>query len=841
MRACVRCRRLAAVLAWLLLPLLPAWAAPAQGDWAAWITPRRQAHFADPKAEDRYLRAAQEAARARGDWHQLGLLSGRLLWVIGDNLPDEAAEQVRRVEQELKRPQRQDDRLARFCLLLGLARARMNERNVPAAATLLDELDALANQAGEPAMRAEAQAMRATFLVYEGDAAKAQAAITQALQTPVDPLFELEVFAGPQVIARILSLGPDSDWQSLVADVEQRIQQLDTRRYPYMAVVLGATKATVLRRARKADRALQELRQWIDFGKRQGIDPLTNEVVNLYRGLLIDSSRWAECVQVLDNGAPAPTVAVSRASYFMAAAACHAGVKSARALTDLDELDRLLPALENSPAMVEAVLLRQAMALELLGHYREAYDKAKQARTAGLKRAAKANEAERLKLQTAFDVALKEKENTLLRSREQALEQRRQALTIGVALLVVALGLVAYLLRRQMKQGRLLEEVSSQLQTVNGYLHHANTQLHERNVSITRLVAAACHDLRQPAHALGLLVELAADKMEQAPRALEGMRRCSSTLSDMLDGLLDLSHLQAEHYRPSPAPIALGALLQEVELQFAQAAHRKGLQFTVASTPCHVISDRNLLRRMLFNLTSNAIKYTSNGLVAVDVVPDGQDVLILVSDTGPGIPEERRADAFREYTRLEPAAEAEGLGLGLSIVKRAAEVLNHRLEMTSRLHAGTRISIRVPQAQASPHGDRQPPPVRGAGRPIVIVEDVEYIRNAMAQLLTRHGFKVVACQASDELADAAPNRPALLISDLHLVSESGLHVVDRARNRPGWSDLPCLLLTGDLDPQVVIDAARAQVHVAYKPVAPQRLLELVDRLAEGVAASDIAA
>ena len=246
-----------------------------------------------------------------------------------------------------------------------------------------------------------------------------------------------------------------------------------------------------------------------------------------------------------------------------------------------------------------------------------------------------------------------------------------------------------------------------------------------------------------------------------------------------------------------------------------------------------MVPDRHLLRRILFNLVSNAIKYTDTGAVSILVAADGALARLTVQDTGPGIPPDKLDDVFRDDVRLNPLKAAEGLGIGLSIVRRAAELLGHPLSLRSEPGQGTAVSLSLP-VSAAPRGDMPPrtPEAAGAstGALIAVMEDDVDVRDAMTALLAPWGYRVVAgADASSLLATRGEQAlvPALVITDLHLDGSNGLTEVERLRQALQAPTLPALLVTGDLDETVTRQAAQARVFVAHKPLPPDKLAGLI--------------
>lgn len=404
---------------------------------------------------------------------------------------------------------------------------------------------------------------------------------------------------------------------------------------------------------------------------------------------------------------------------------------------------------------------------------------------------------------------------------------------------------------RRLRAERALRAGEARLQAQNEHLRELVQQLDQANedmkavtASRTHLLAAACHDLRQPAHALGMLADVVADLaanrtverlQHEVRQPIEGIRRCSAALSDMLNMLLDMTQLESDRYQSIQTAFPLDELVQELQLQFSPVAEAKALAFEVVHDSAQVNSDRHLLRRMLMNLVSNAIKYTDRGHVRVTVRRLAEQVSITVEDSGPGIPADKQELVFADYVRLGGPDQPEGLGIGLSIVKRAATLLDIPLSMRSAAGQGTAVELWVPLSTA-PVADSEPLTMApGRTGLIGLLENDPNILEAAVQLLTHHGYRALAARDTGELmqalADEHRTAPDLLISDFHLgIDQDGLQLIEGLRRQPAWRETVFILVTGDLDASVAARAAAAQVALAYKPLQPRRLLQLVDRL-----------
>jgi CheY-like chemotaxis protein len=282
-------------------------------------------------------------------------------------------------------------------------------------------------------------------------------------------------------------------------------------------------------------------------------------------------------------------------------------------------------------------------------------------------------------------------------------------------------------------------------------------------------------------------------------------------------------------------------VLRRLKAEFESTARGKGLQMFMTPSPVWVLSDPVLLHGVLANLISNAIKYTSVGPVRVELeVLEGQ-VCVSVRDSGIGIREDKLDLIFKEFVRLDASESgSEGLGLGLSIVKRYSLLLGHRLSVESELGRGSRFSVYLPLSAAGRpevRADDQPAlgPSQLEGLRVLVVDNVELLLSSMIQTLS--GWGCVVCAAHD-LAEALlvtrDQTIHVVISDFHLgdLEPDGLQLIAAIRSRsPEF--LPAMLMTGDVSAQLEIRAQDESVKVLHKPVRPtilrSGLLELLEQ------------
>lgn len=359
-------------------------------------------------------------------------------------------------------------------------------------------------------------------------------------------------------------------------------------------------------------------------------------------------------------------------------------------------------------------------------------------------------------------------------------------------------------------------------------LEEARRQAEDATASKTRFLAAASHDLLQPLHAARLFIAALREDADLAGSPARGLAtnadRAIDSAHRLLTALLNLSKLEAGGVQPAVAPLALGGLFDELAREFAPVARAKGLTLTVAPSSLWIASDRDLLRSMLQNLIANAIRYTDRGRVLIGARRDGEQVQILVSDTGRGIAEADRQAVFGEFVRLPGAPVDEpGAGLGLAIVQKLSDLLRHPLSLASRVGRGTTFRVAVPRAAARPEpeimsDDRRLPL---AGLRVLCVDNEPAILDALTALLDRWGAQAVTARSVAEARAADGPFDAALV-DLHLGDDEpdGLAAVDVLRAQ-GVRRIA--LVTADTRDGLKEKAAAAGAVLLPKPVKPAAL------------------
>jgi Na+/proline symporter/signal transduction histidine kinase/CheY-like chemotaxis protein len=378
---------------------------------------------------------------------------------------------------------------------------------------------------------------------------------------------------------------------------------------------------------------------------------------------------------------------------------------------------------------------------------------------------------------------------------------------------------------------------TEELTRLNSELALAKSAAEDANISKTRFLAAASHDILQPLNAARLYVTSLVERQNvgEVSRLVENVDDSLEAIEEILGALLDISRLDAGAMTTSITSFKIGDLMRSLEIEFAPIARAKGLKLTFVPCSLPVESDRLLLRRLLQNLISNAIKYTPRGRVLVGCRRHGQSLQIGIYDTGVGIPVLKRGEIFKEFHRLEQGARiARGLGLGLSIVERLARVLNHGIALDSIASGGSLFSVTVPTAKAVNHTaavtsatplSRTPM----SGALIVCIENDAAILDGMKTLLTGWDAEVIAAtepEGAIEAIEAAGKRVTGLLVDYHLDRGNGIAAIREIRRRFGEA-IPAILITADRSPHVRAAAREENVAVLNKPVKPASLRALL--------------
>jgi signal transduction histidine kinase/CheY-like chemotaxis protein len=390
---------------------------------------------------------------------------------------------------------------------------------------------------------------------------------------------------------------------------------------------------------------------------------------------------------------------------------------------------------------------------------------------------------------------------------------------------------------------RQLREALHSIEKANESLYRAKQQAEEASSLKSSVLISVTHDLLQPLNAARLTLSTLAEMVESKNGAalVEQVDRSLHTLEALLRSLLDIAKLDAGALRPDVRPILISSLFEPLLHEFAPEAAKRGLSLRIRFSSLAVISDAMMLRRILQNLLVNALRYTRTGGVLMGCRQRGDRVCIQISDTGPGIPKAQQEAIFLEFQRGESSVgDQAGFGLGLSIVRRFANVLGHRVELASRLGHGSTFSVELDQADPALVGEErvevQRIDVEYGGLEdarILLIENDASSAEAMAALLEKWGCQVVTSVSSrDALARIAAmgDLPDAIVADLHLDhQESGLVAVQEIREQI-QANVPAVIVTADYSERAAKDASLYGLEVLTKPVKPAEMRALLSFL-----------
>jgi signal transduction histidine kinase len=368
----------------------------------------------------------------------------------------------------------------------------------------------------------------------------------------------------------------------------------------------------------------------------------------------------------------------------------------------------------------------------------------------------------------------------------------------------------------------------------------AKQQAEAANASKTRFVAAASHDLLQPLNAARLFASALESRARAYPELNELAARIDGSMraaEELLNDLLDVARLDSGALRPEISGFPIAELLEELRRQYAPLAQARALRLSVVDCREVIRSDRVLLRRIVQNYLSNALRYTERGGVVVGCRRRGRELEIAVYDTGPGIAEHERERIYAEFSRLDQGSPwgEQGLGLGLSICDRLARLLNHHLTLTSRPGRGSLFGVRVPRDLKARRVQRPALPAMPAeslglrGLRVLCVDNDRPILDGMEALLGTWGVVVLKARNAAEAEHAAAAMDIdVVLADYHLGDGvDGLELLRRlhASRAAGFA---AALITADHGTELALIARTAGYPLLHKPLRPAALRALLD-------------
>jgi signal transduction histidine kinase len=381
-----------------------------------------------------------------------------------------------------------------------------------------------------------------------------------------------------------------------------------------------------------------------------------------------------------------------------------------------------------------------------------------------------------------------------------------------------------------------------QAQTTAADLARAAAEAADRGK--TQFLAAASHDLRQPLHAMGLFAATLSAKVQDRDvrNLVDSINASVEALEQLFSALLDISKLDTGAVVPTRASFPLAPLLARIEHDMSALAAAKNLRLRVVHTRAWVESDPVLLERIVANLVSNAIRYTTRGGVIVGARPRGDRLSLEVWDSGIGIAPAERERIFEEFYQIGNIERhsSKGMGLGLAITRRLATLLDHALRVDSRPGVGSRFAVELRRAAVesvsatTQTSTATVESVRAlAGAQIAVIDDEAAVVDGMRALFSAWGAEVVAATSGDDLIAALGETgryPDLIVADYRLSrGELGSEVVARLRDELGLP-IPAVLISGDLSVAGQRGMRATDCEVLVKPVLPCELRAVSTRL-----------
>ena len=382
-------------------------------------------------------------------------------------------------------------------------------------------------------------------------------------------------------------------------------------------------------------------------------------------------------------------------------------------------------------------------------------------------------------------------------------------------------------IRLRLENQQLLNELS---------LKHQDAE--NANISKSKFLAAASHDLRQPLFALGLYTEMLESEtdIKKVREIATLIKQSFFSLKGLLDALLDISRLDAGVIKAQKRSFSLRELFDRILFDYEPMAIDKDIQLRVIDTSAVVYSDPTLVERVLRNLVSNAINYTNSGRVLVGLKRSGDHYQIRVYDTGIGIPQEELENVFQEFHQLaNPERDrSKGIGLGLAIVQRMLALLGEKISVNSVVGRGTAMCFSIQCGEGPiPITMTQKAPEVVTGAIILVIEDDDEVARGIRAFLEVAGYGVISADSEKnalQQLNSMQLKPDMIISDYRLrEGRNGVAAAEAVLVYLG-KKLPVLIITGDTAPERIREAASYGYRLLHKPMIPTEFKRIVAQM-----------
>ncbi len=375
-------------------------------------------------------------------------------------------------------------------------------------------------------------------------------------------------------------------------------------------------------------------------------------------------------------------------------------------------------------------------------------------------------------------------------------------------------------------------------------LMRAKAEAEAANQSKTRFLAAASHDLMQPFNALSLFTDMLKKKVASTELVQLANHIGDSVVvvEALLSDLVEISRLDSSAQKIAEKSFALDDLLRPLHNEITVLAAQENIDFTYCHSDCYVYSDQKMLRRIIQNFLSNAVHYCPNGRIVLGVRRLANKLRIEVWDNGPGIALDKQESIFREFERLDQSREVPGLGLGLAISQRIANLLNLSISLRSVPGKGSVFAVEVPRA--NPEIAEIPLTTRVQdkksvskfiGKKLLLIDNDNLMLTAILSLLTEWGCQVLTAKDPAELDKKLieyDTTPDLIIADYHLDEQlTGVALIEQLLTDKAWS-IPCIICSADPSEQVRDHTSEAGFYFMGKPLKAIALKKLMRGLLE---------
>ena len=365
---------------------------------------------------------------------------------------------------------------------------------------------------------------------------------------------------------------------------------------------------------------------------------------------------------------------------------------------------------------------------------------------------------------------------------------------------------------------------------------HAEKMADQRNEAKTRFIAVASHDLRQPVQAARLYAEsMLANRDQRDDETTGKLVRSLTSASELLDRLLDISKMDAGVINVMPEVFDIFPVLDQLAAVHTVHADEKNIDLKLINQHLFTRADQSMVMEILDNIVANAIRYTDAGQVLIAVEKHPTELTVTIADTGRGIPSDLLQDVFEEFVQVgkQDQESAQGMGLGLPIVRRLCQLNGLTYELSSEDGKGTVFTLHLPKIDKTLTPVRSGP-VEKSMSPcrILLVDDEEQITDALSTILVADGHDVWVCHTQkdvEKLLESDRFAPDILVTDDRLTD--GLQSDDVIRLVTShYPEIPTLVITGNTSSERIRELELSGRSVLFKPVGREQIKQHLERL-----------